>query len=88
MFAPISGFPNYTYASYPNDFIKIRDSIINRNKILSIQKMNNSSRIITEYEIVIILEGNNKIILHYEKIKERDKEFDEIWNNCFMSQGE
>ena len=88
MFAPISGLPNYNYTSYPGDFIKIRDSIINKNKIVSIQKVNNSSRIITEYEIAIILDGNNKIILHYEKIKERDKEFGEIWNNCFMLQGE
>ena len=88
MFAPISGFPNYNYVSYPNDFIKIKGSIINRSKVIAIQKGNNSARIIIEYEIVIMLEGHSKITLCYDTIEERDKEFDEIWNNCFMSQGE
>ena len=45
MFAPISGFPNYTYASYPNDFIKIRDRLYNANLIMYVEEFRDSERL-------------------------------------------
>ena len=87
MFAPPF---QYTSMSYPSDFIRIDDHIINKQKITNISKENCN---ITKnnnnpYKIIIHFENTDSIVILLNKKEERDKLFEDIWKNCFRQVSE